>query len=479
MTPTATASQALRALVAVICISSAATAGMQDKVAGEPDGKELYKKYCAVCHGDNGWADGPAAKLLFPKPRDLSYYHFRLVSTDNGVPTEDDLFKVITTGMVGSSMPPHGELSEKERWALVKETRRIMKEEGAKRLLYLAEKEGFELDEETAREIANKKPGKVMMPLRPRIKPTMELLMEGRVLYVKTCAPCHGTDGRGGLMEKPDSLGEPIYARDFTAGIMKGGVREEDMFQRLHVGMPGTPHPMTILEPRPMWAMTHYAMSMLRPGAQERANLVPLKLKARRVRELPLDKPENEMWSRFLHKWVSMTQLMWKDLRIEGVLFKAVHDGKRLALHLAWEDLTNNDLLKEGDKVTDAFAIEFSTEKIPPFLVMDEKGSPNDVLYWSAGTPLPPKEKEKDAKRAHDVSKIKRTGEGGVLKSVVRWDRGFWELVVLCDLNGEHAPQGLAAGSEISIRFSAWDGSLGERDADKNVSIWHRLKLSK
>ena len=35
-------------------------------------GGEVYKTYCATCHGDTGKGDGIAAAALDPKPRDLS-----------------------------------------------------------------------------------------------------------------------------------------------------------------------------------------------------------------------------------------------------------------------------------------------------------------------------------------------------------------------------------------------------------------------
>ena len=36
------------------------------------DGEELYRNYCAVCHGADGGGDGPAASSLDPPPTDLT-----------------------------------------------------------------------------------------------------------------------------------------------------------------------------------------------------------------------------------------------------------------------------------------------------------------------------------------------------------------------------------------------------------------------
>ena len=35
-------------------------------------GKEMYKSYCASCHGENGKGTGPAARALKATPRDLT-----------------------------------------------------------------------------------------------------------------------------------------------------------------------------------------------------------------------------------------------------------------------------------------------------------------------------------------------------------------------------------------------------------------------
>ena len=83
-------------------------------------GKALYVRQCAACHGVEGRGDGQAAYLLFPKPRDLRAAHFRLVSTWERLPTDDDLFRTISRGIPGSAMPSWGHLPEADRWALVR-----------------------------------------------------------------------------------------------------------------------------------------------------------------------------------------------------------------------------------------------------------------------------------------------------------------------------------------------------------------------
>ena len=82
-------------------------------------GKELFARECADCHGAEGKGDGPASYLLYPKPRNFITSEFRIVSTWERLPTDQDLFNTITRGMPGSSMPPWDRLTENQRWSLV------------------------------------------------------------------------------------------------------------------------------------------------------------------------------------------------------------------------------------------------------------------------------------------------------------------------------------------------------------------------
>ena len=69
-------------------------------------GAEVYKSYCATCHGDTGKGDGIAAAALDPKPRDLSNAEYVSGLTD------EHIKKVVTEGgtSVGMSaaMPAWG-----------------------------------------------------------------------------------------------------------------------------------------------------------------------------------------------------------------------------------------------------------------------------------------------------------------------------------------------------------------------------------
>jgi mono/diheme cytochrome c family protein len=82
-------------------------------------GQKIYSKTCALCHGKNGDADGPAVIELNIHPARLS---------DPQLETESDgaLFWKITTGK--KPMPAYGKrISETDRWNLINYIRTLPK----------------------------------------------------------------------------------------------------------------------------------------------------------------------------------------------------------------------------------------------------------------------------------------------------------------------------------------------------------------
>ncbi len=76
-----------------------AVSGAHDK--GLTSGSDLYKEYCAVCHGKDGKGGGPAAAALKSKPADLT----QLTKTHEGKFPVGQVRKLLGGG---SSTPAHG-----------------------------------------------------------------------------------------------------------------------------------------------------------------------------------------------------------------------------------------------------------------------------------------------------------------------------------------------------------------------------------
>jgi mono/diheme cytochrome c family protein len=68
----------LTLLLSVVCVSFVKSSSRDDVGKGQlpstyvPPGKQMYKDYCAACHGPDGKGGGPAAAYLMTQPPDLT-----------------------------------------------------------------------------------------------------------------------------------------------------------------------------------------------------------------------------------------------------------------------------------------------------------------------------------------------------------------------------------------------------------------------
>ena len=82
-------------------------------------GSLVFQTNCAVCHGESGAGDGPAAAALDPKPANLGADHVQ--GNSDGA-----LFYIITHGRTGTAMPPwESILTEQQRWEVVNFVRTV------------------------------------------------------------------------------------------------------------------------------------------------------------------------------------------------------------------------------------------------------------------------------------------------------------------------------------------------------------------
>jgi mono/diheme cytochrome c family protein len=210
-------------------------------------GKPLYLRECSGCHGERGNGAGPAADFVDPRPRDFTKGRFKFRTTPSGQPpATQDILQVIARGIPGTAMPSFAFLSETERKQI------------AAYVLKLADV----LDEP--------EPKPVTAPGTPPAL-TAEHLAQGKQLYADAgCNTCHGDLGAGdgqSAKDLKDADGRPIAARDFTAGVYRGGGERSDVYYRLATGMDGTPMPSyaDALEGPQLWAVSDYVLSLRTP----------------------------------------------------------------------------------------------------------------------------------------------------------------------------------------------------------------------
>ncbi len=207
---------------------------------------ELYRGHCIACHGAKGDGFGPAARYLFPRARDLRNGRCQLVSTLNGVPTLEDIERVLAQGMPGASMPSFQELPEADRKLLAQEVLRLRRDGLRDQIARALRQEGEEVDEADVRQAVESSATPGQRVRLPRSWPALGRAAEkGKASYMALgCNKCHGEDGVG----SPDAtlfddLGEPMRPRDLVHEPFKGGREPESIAIRITAGMPGTAHP--------------------------------------------------------------------------------------------------------------------------------------------------------------------------------------------------------------------------------------------
>ena len=488
-------------------------------------GKQIYSQQCSACHGAAGRGDGEAAYLLYPKPRDFVAARYRLVSTWERVPTDQDLFGTITRGMPGSAMPSWGHLPAQQRWALVY----FIKSLAEKPLEVKAQK--------NPNSEGNGGEG-VIQPPKP---PPFDAAAKARALelYKDACASCHGTTGRGdGAQKQTDEEGYPTRPRDLTAGVFKGSPDPVSLYRHIVAGIPGSPMPMSDWAwGEDAWHLVNYVRSLSSDTQRQRVEMKKFTIQAARVKTLP-DHPDSGVWRLAAPVNLHLMPLWWRTDRPEEVTVRAVHDGKELAILMVWRDDTHDHTAIRPQDFRDAAAIELASTPNPPFFAMGAKGQPVNIWMWKSErqADLEPAFQELDKIYPNigidsypnltrspleqpvrsaltldsDKTFVTGWGAGNIVSDPQRKSpaedltaQGFGTLTARpridqkVDAKGVYneasyrvmfrrtlAPTGkdaaaLRPGTGMPIGFAVWNGSAGDRDGKKSVTIWQELQIAK
>ncbi|MBI3469528.1 MAG: c-type cytochrome [Planctomycetes bacterium] len=508
-------------------------------------GRQLYARHCAACHGERGDGLGIAAAYLFPKPRDLRVGRFRLVSTSNNVPSGADLHGVLLRGMPGSIMPPWAHLAQNERDALVSEVMRLRREGAQEQYIaVMKEQEGL-TDEQIAAEDVQAGIREYVESIAvpgdstqvPEFSPsTAEALARGKEVYAKSgCLQCHGSEGKGdGVQKMVDEEKLPTAPRDFTLGIFKGGHDPASLYRRIAYGMPGTPMPSSSqLSAEQMMDLVHYIRSMSTEDQRQAAVLNRAKIGAVRVAALP-DSPRAAAWSAAPVVRLRMTPLWWRNHADPDLHVQSVHDGRRIAIRLSWNDAVEDGHAISSQSFEDAVAMQLYRGDSEPFLGMGGSNAPVDVWFWDADRQSPTDVEDQYPNVVADIypfseqsvataeyrregtrrsaqpevslpalasgnqivpgraptggSDLAVGGPGSVTFRMPQsqlvdirgqWEEGRWTVVMSRTLmvTSEQDRVSLEPGSRASVAFAIWDGSRQDRDGKKLITIWQDLEL--
>lgn len=486
-------------------------------------GRALYEQQCAACHGADGRGEGEAAYLLNPKPRDLRAGKFALVSTWERMPTDEDLYRTISRGMPGSAMPSWGHLSEEDRWGLVHYVKRFVPAAWSVPVPADPPREGGA--------------GKGVIRVPPEPPFTHEARRRALELYADACASCHGPTGRGdGTEEQRDERGYPTRPRDLTLGVFKGAPDPAHLYRRIVAGMPGTPMPMSDWAyGDDAWHLVHLVRSWSSDEQRARAEMRRFRIVARRVARVP-DHPDDGAWRLAPPVNLHLMPLWWRTDRPEELTVRALHDGRDLALQLVWADATHDHTAMRPQDFRDAAAVQFALDADPPFFAMGEKGRFVNIWMWKSERQADLEPAFQDLEKVYpnlgidsypnllvspmeqptrhaltlrsDPTFVTGWGAGNIVSDPARdsaaedlvaqgfgtlrarprvdqavqgrgvWGTGSYRVVFRRALAeaGERAVR-LVPGQTVPVAFAVWNGSAGDRDGKKSVTIWQDLQL--
>ena len=503
------------AVSAAGCVGSESRshAGTPAATSGKP-GDAAYQKHCAVCHGADGRGDGAAAYLLDPKPRNFRMGYFRLVSTANGVPTEDDLVRVIKAGMPGTPMPSWAQLGDAQIKELAQYVLSLRHDE------LVQEGLAKKMSQADAEAKAKKKttPGDVIKNAPPAMKWTPEEL---KASFVEKCAPCHAEDGTG----KDDPAwrtgeGYGIKSRNFKRGVFKGGREDLDLFRRITAGLPGTPMPgFGAVSAEDRWKMVKYIQTLSEPAAQQKAWVKETTVTAKRVASIPVD-VNAPVWNDVPAVELGLLALKDNPLNVLGVTVRAARDDASVAFLLEWADDSRDANASRVVNFSDGAAVQLSGDADPPLFTMGDPDKAVQIWYWKAMwqpeatqqsaidhyldekkgwvMAAPDEDTTFETGRAagNSASVADRTGkaeemhvtrfgsltpapmESQAVDSAATWANGKWRVLLRHPIKAAHQGDvAFAPNATLRVGVAVWNGAAGDRNGQKSASIWQNLKL--
>jgi DMSO reductase family type II enzyme heme b subunit len=435
----------------LLLVAAAGAAWAQDANAG----KAVYERKCMLCHGEKGDGNSPAAELLLPKPRDFTRGLFKIRSTANRTPTDQDLFRIVTDGMPGTTMPAWEVLPEKDRRNVVAYIKTFAPDtfkEAPKKL---------ELPKEVASSEASIKRGKEMFE-------------------AIECHKCHGTEGRADGPSRPelkDEWGNPVAPANLTKRWnFRGGRSRTEIATRLANGVLGTPMPAfldSVEKPEDIWHLTNYIVS-LGPDSPQPATLVTVAS----VKEAIPDDPAADFWKKVAPSNILLEGQVIVDPRnfnpaIDLVTVRAVYNDREIAFHLAWDD---PDETKGDGKTTfpDALSLQFAPQQPTgterPYFLMGDATDGVYLLRWEQG-------KGVAEVTAHGPTKLTPI-QGGEATGKAVFKNGQYQLVMKRPLAASGAERPTFQPHVFTpIAFQVWEGGVGDTGPKMSLTSWYYLRL--
>lgn len=475
---------AAAAMVAAATLGTTAAPAVSQEATNE-EGRQVYEKWCAGCHGVDGRGDGPAAEWMLPRPRDFTTALFQIRTTPSGsLPTDEDILRVIEQGMPGTTMPAwESLLSAREQEAVKDYVKSFSRFFGQ---------------------------GPPPEPMEFGSPPSLddEALATGREVFERVeCYRCHGQAGRGDGTSAPtleDDQDRPIRAADLTQNWrFNGGGSVEEIYRRMRTGLDGTPMPSQsdllqagVVTEDELWNLARYVRSLSPERAPRVREVISAELASEGIPSL-----SDDAWNDVERFWIPLVgqiiqEPRWFDPRVSGVWVQALHDGSELALRVSWDDPSESpdaawapwrarmlELMEphEGDTISsphpDQLVVQFPTQ-IPegrerPYFLMGDSRRPVYLWRWRSdegGAEM--------TARGFGTQALQADADQE-LSSEAAFADGRWTVLFrrALDTGGEDEDLQVPTSTPIPVSFFAWDGDNGEWGGRSAVSSWYFLYL--
>jgi mono/diheme cytochrome c family protein len=425
--------------------------------------------------------------------------------------------------MPGSAMPSWRHLPERTRWALVQFVKS------------LSEEPWEEPPEINASGDGGDQTGLIAIPPEPPFDDAAKALAQER--FKDACAGCHGPTGRGdGAEQQFDDRGFPTRPRDLTLGVYKGDPASDKLYRRIVAGMPGTPMPMSDwAHGEDAWHLVHLVRSLSSDAQRARVEMRRFTIVAARVDALP-SHPDSGIWNSADPVNLHLMPLWWRADRPEELTVRALHDGSEFVLQLTWLDETDDHTAIRPQDFRDAVAVEFGLASDPPFFAMGAvnefvniwmwkserqadlesvfqdldsvypnigidsypnllrspleqptrgaltlESDPDFVTGWGAGNIVsdPTRKSSSEDLHAQGFGTLSgRPGADDALEAKGIYATGTYRVLFRRRIRGKGRDAvRLTPGTTVPVAFAVWNGSAGDRDGKKSVTIWQNLQL--
>ena len=469
-------------------------------------GHQVYIERCSFCHGLMGDGNGPAADYMDPRPRDFTLGIFKFRTTQSGeLPTNEDLFRTISTGLSGTGMQAFDSdiikngLTEAERWAVIAYIKTF----------------AFEFQDPELDPVATG----MVISLPENMAPYNEMtIARGKEVFEHAkCWECHGKQGRGDgqkSFDRTDDWGFPIRIRNLTLPWnIKAGSDVSDIYMRFSTGILGTPMPSFVdaISAEERWDLASYIKSL---QVERSASEV---VKAQLTEgDLPAD-PLDERWNtieptsfRLAGQVIGAPR--WQNPSIDLVSVKAMFNTSEIVFLLSWDDPFKDVIHKPSEEVDfqqagqpgayssyvpahgaiprqletfrDSVALQFPAKTVTgtrkPHFFRGNSSAAVNLWVWKSDA-------AEQGLRASDemnvrgwkqTPKVQDEEDQQVVSSAV-WAEGRWQVLMKrALLTDDSNDVQFERGRFIPLALNAWDGSNGEHGLIMSLSSWYYLVLA-